>query len=133
MTAKPKVDRLVQPAGIERVDLGPPHPFDTDQSGFLEHVEMLGYRLARDRHPILRGRKGANLEQRLPRTLAQAIHDLATRGVAKSLEDAVELIVIHVVQYAIKSLHIKVRDNRPAAAIIDVTAGDGRKLGADSA
>jgi hypothetical protein len=107
VVAEPLVDRLSQRAGIERMDPGPARPFDTDKSGFLQHVEMLRDRLTRKRRPVLRGRTGTDFEQRLLRTLAQAIYDPATGRVAKRLEEAIEFIVIHAIEYAIKSLHVK--------------------------
>lgn len=95
MVAQPSVNRLPQRTGIERVEPGPTRPFDADKSGFLQHVEMLCYRLTRECHSILRDQKGANLEQRLFWTLAQAIDDPAAGRVAKRLENAIEFIIVH--------------------------------------
>jgi hypothetical protein len=77
------------------MDLGPARPFDTDKAGFLQHVEVLRYRLTRECRPILRNRTGTNFEQRLFRAFAQAIYDPATGRVAKRLENAIEFIILH--------------------------------------
>jgi hypothetical protein len=77
------------------VNLSPARPFDTDKTGFFQHVEMLRDRLTRKCHLIPRVKKGADFEQRLPRTLAQPIYDLATGWVAKRLEEAIEFIIVH--------------------------------------
>jgi hypothetical protein len=88
------------------VKLGPARPFYTHKSGFLQHIEVLSHRLARERNPIVREQMGTDFEQRLFRTLAQAIYDPAPDRVAESFENAIEVIIIHGTEYAIKSLHV---------------------------
>jgi hypothetical protein len=107
MFVKPKVDRATQRIGIERVELGPARPFDPHKSGFFQHIEMLRYRLSGERYSVLRKGKGTNFEQGLTRPLAQAVYDPAAGRVTKCFEDAVEFVVVHEREYAIKLLHVK--------------------------
>jgi hypothetical protein len=96
------------------VDLGSARPFDADKSGFLQHVEVLRDRLTRECHSIIPEEMGTDFEQRLLRTLAQAIYDPATGRIAERFEDAIEFIIIHATEYAMISLHVKKPSMAPA-------------------
>jgi len=80
-----------------------------DKSGPLQHVEVLRDRLPRQASAILCKRRSADLEQRLPGTLRQAIEDAAADRIAERLEDIVELVVVHADQHAVILLHVKLR------------------------
>ena len=67
MVAKPRRDGRAQRAGIQRVELGAPRPFDAHDARLFQHVEMLRHRLPRQRRPVLGEEMGADFEQRLAR------------------------------------------------------------------
>lgn len=103
---KPDVRRFSQRREVERVDFGSAGPRHADQSGFLQHVEMLGHRLPGDGLFTLCDGHGANLEKRLVGLFAQPIYDPATDRVGQCLENVVKLLSIHAEQYAMILLHV---------------------------
>jgi hypothetical protein len=69
------------------VELVPAVAFDPDQTGTLEHVEMLGDRLPRRVDPVLHQQATTELEQRLTVAVGQLIEDGPPRGIGKGLEN----------------------------------------------
>jgi hypothetical protein len=61
--------------------------FGSDQPGILQHVQVLGYRLAGRPDAVPHGQTAADLEQRLRILLSQLVEDLATGRVGQGLED----------------------------------------------
>jgi len=96
------------------MELRPAGPGHVNQAGLLQHVEMLGDRLAGEGFAVLRERQGADLEQRLVGPLAQPVDDPATGRIGKRLEDQIEPVILHTRIYAMILLHV----NGAAASLI---------------
>jgi hypothetical protein len=68
------------------VELVPAFAFDPNQTGGLEHLEVLGDRLARRVDPVLHQQATTELEQRLTVAFGQLIEDGPPGGIGKGLE-----------------------------------------------
>src|SRR5262245_26002025 len=83
---KPPFRDGLQRRDIDEMELAPPLAPGGDEPRRLEDVEVLGDRLARQRHPAVQHQPAGELEERLPGALAQLVEDRAPGGRDKRVE-----------------------------------------------
>jgi hypothetical protein len=69
--------------GVEEVELLPASPLGGDETGLLEHAQVLHHAEARHRQPLLQR------AQRLPVFVEEGVKQLSARGVGEGLENCV--------------------------------------------
>jgi hypothetical protein len=82
---EPSVGDMLQRPSVEVVELVAALPAGDDQAGGLQHVEVLGDRLAGGGEPMLHGQPRADLEQGLVVTVGQLVEDLPAGGVGQGV------------------------------------------------
>ena len=83
---RPPFRDLLERRAVEVVELVPAFAFDPNQTGGLEHLEVLRDRLTRRVDPVLHQQATTELEQGLTVALGQLIEDRPPGGIGKSLE-----------------------------------------------
>ncbi|VTR01993.1 Uncharacterised protein [Clostridioides difficile] len=82
----PPVGDLVERCGVEVVEFGASTFLGVDESGRLQHTQMLRDRLPAQVQPTPRCETSADLEQRLTVTLDEFVEDCPPRRVIERME-----------------------------------------------